>query len=82
MINQTALDYMRDHAPAGLSEHDIHCQAAKRQISGGSKIDTGRDCRDAFMGLAKTCRELVVAVPQVAPGPPKWSRWRGRSQTT
>lgn len=27
----------------------------------GTRSDTGRDCRDAFLGLAKTCRKLGVA---------------------
>jgi hypothetical protein len=33
----------------------------KRQVSGGTKTDTGRDCRDAFLGLGKTCRKLGVS---------------------
>jgi hypothetical protein len=32
------------------SENDIRCQVTKRQISGGTKSDIGRDCRDAFLG--------------------------------
>jgi hypothetical protein len=43
------------------SENDIRCQVTKRAISGGTKSDTGRDCRDAFLGLAKTCRKLGVS---------------------
>jgi hypothetical protein len=43
------------------SENDIRCQVTKRQVSGGTKSDIGRDCRDAFLGLAKTCRKLGVA---------------------
>jgi hypothetical protein len=43
------------------SENDIRCQVTKRQVSGSTKTDTGRDCRDAFLGLAKTCRKLGVA---------------------
>ena len=42
------------------SENDIRCQVTKRHISGGTKSDTGRDCRDAFLGLAKTCRKLSI----------------------
>jgi hypothetical protein len=42
------------------SENDIRCQVIKRQISGGTKSDAGRDCRDAFLGLAKTCRKLGI----------------------
>ena len=43
------------------SENDIRCQVTKRQISGGTKSDLGRDCRDAFLGLSKTCRKLGIA---------------------
>jgi hypothetical protein len=43
------------------SENDIRCQVTKRKISGGTRSDTGRDCRDAFLGLAKTCAKLGIA---------------------
>jgi len=43
------------------SENDIRCQVTKRHISGGTKSDLGRDCRDAFLGLAKTCHKLRIA---------------------
>jgi hypothetical protein len=43
------------------SERDIRCQVTKRKISGGTRSDTGRDCRDAFLGLAKTCGKLGIA---------------------
>ena len=43
------------------SENDIRCQVTKRQVSGGTKTDPGRDCRDAFLGLAKTCRKLGIS---------------------
>ena len=43
------------------SENDIRCQVTKRKISGGTRSDLGRDCRDAFLGLAKTCAKLRVA---------------------
>ncbi len=42
-------------------ENDIRCQVTKRHVSGGTRTDAGRDCRDAFLGLAKTCRKLGVA---------------------
>jgi hypothetical protein len=42
------------------SENDIRCQATKRQISGGTKTNNGCDCRDAFLGLAKTCRKPSI----------------------
>ena len=62
------------------SENDIRCQVIKRRISGGTRSDDGRACRDAFLGLAKTCRKLGVsfwgylgdrlAVPDVIAVPP------------
>ena len=42
------------------SENDIRCHVTKRKISGGTHSDVGRDCRDAFLGLAKTCAKLGV----------------------
>jgi hypothetical protein len=33
----------------------------KRKISGGTRSDLGRNCRDAFLGLAKTCAKLGIA---------------------
>jgi hypothetical protein len=42
------------------SENDIRCQVTKRHISGGTRTDIGGDCRDAFLGLAKTSRKLGV----------------------
>ena len=43
------------------SERDIRCQVIKRKISGGTHSDTGRDCRDAFLGLMHTCAKLGIA---------------------
>ena len=42
------------------SENDIRCQVIKRKISGGTRSDAGRDCRDAFLSLAKTCAKLGI----------------------
>jgi hypothetical protein len=44
-----------------VSENDIRCQVTKRKISGGTQSTAGRDCRDAFLGLAKTCAKLGVS---------------------
>jgi len=43
------------------SENDIRCQVTRRKISGGTRSDPGRDCRDAFLGLAKTCAKLGIS---------------------
>jgi hypothetical protein len=63
--NKAELLMVLDHPEIPLhtngSENDIRCQVTKRQISGGTKTDIGRDCRDAFLGLGKTCRKLGVS---------------------
>jgi hypothetical protein len=43
------------------SENDIRCQVTRRKVSAGTRSDLGRDCRDAFLGLAKTCAKHSVA---------------------
>lgn len=62
------------------SENDIRCQVTKRKISGGTRSDLGRDCRDAFLGLMKTCAKQGIrfwqylgarlGVPDTADVPP------------
>ena len=32
----------------------------RRKVSGGTRSDAGRDCRDAFLGLMKTCAKQAV----------------------
>jgi hypothetical protein len=44
------------------SENDIRCHVTRRKVSAGTRSDVGRDCRDAFLGLAKTCDKLGIAV--------------------
>ena len=43
------------------SENDIRCHVTKRKISGGTRSEAGRDARDAFLGLLKTCQKLGVS---------------------
>src|SRR5215208_607594 len=43
------------------SENDIRAQVIRRKVSGGTRSDIGRDCRDAFLGLMKTCQKLGVS---------------------
>ena len=63
--NEAELLAVLDHPDIPLhtngSENDIRCQVTKRKVSGGTRSDLGRDCRDAFLGLAKTCAKLGVA---------------------
>jgi hypothetical protein len=42
------------------SENDVRCQVTRRKVSGGTRSDVGRDCRDGFLGLQKTCAKLKV----------------------
>jgi hypothetical protein len=43
------------------SERDLRPQVIKRKISGGTRSDQGRECRDAFLGLLLTCAKLGVS---------------------
>ncbi len=40
-----------------LSERDIRDYVKKRKISGSTRSDEGRRCRDTFASLKKTCRK-------------------------
>ena len=44
-----------------LSERDIREYVKKRKISGSTRSDVGRRCRDTFTSLKKTCRKLDVS---------------------
>ena len=63
--NKAELLAVLDHPDIPLhtngSELDIRCQVTKRKVSGGTRSDVGRDCRDAFLGLTKTCAKLGIA---------------------
>jgi len=43
------------------SEQDLRPQVIKRKISGGTRSDQGRACRDAFLGLLLTCAKLGLS---------------------
>jgi Transposase IS66 family len=43
------------------SERDLRPQVIKRKISGGTRSEPGRACRDAFLGLLLTCAKLRVS---------------------
>jgi hypothetical protein len=42
------------------SENDIRAHVTRRKVSGGTRSDAGRDCRDAFLGLMKTCQKQAI----------------------
>ena len=72
------------------SENDIRCQVIRRKVSAGTRSDAGRDCRDAFLGLAKTCAKhgitfweylgsrLSVPAQPLIPPLPQLVRCRGQ----
>ena len=63
--NKAELLRVLDHPDIPLhtngSENDIRCQVTRRKVSGTTRSDSGRDCRDTFLGLMKTCRKLGVS---------------------
>lgn len=64
--NKAELLMVLDHPQIPLhtngSENDIRCQVTRRKVSAGTRSELGRDCRDAFQSLAKTCDKLGIAV--------------------
>jgi len=44
-----------------LSENDIREYVKKRKISGSTRSEAGRRCRDTFVSLKKTCRKLGIS---------------------
>jgi hypothetical protein len=45
-----------------LSERDIREYVIKRKISGSTRSENGRRCRDTFTSLFKTCKKQGIAV--------------------
>jgi hypothetical protein len=44
-----------------LSERDIREYVKRRKVSGSTRSDTGKACRDTFTSLKKTCRKLGIS---------------------
>ena len=55
------LDYPYIPLHNNLSESDVREYVKKRKISGSTRSDHGRRCRDTFASLKKTCRKLGVS---------------------
>jgi hypothetical protein len=49
------------HALGRPNLNDIRCHVTRRKVSGGTRSDRGRDCRDTFLARAKTCAKLGVS---------------------
>ena len=62
--NKADLLYVLDRPDIPLhnnsSERDIREYVKKRKISGSTRSDLGRRCRDTFASLKKTCRKLGI----------------------
>ena len=43
------------------TENDIRSQVTRRKVSGGTRSDVGRKCRDTFLSLVKTCAKQGIA---------------------
>lgn len=54
------------------AETDIREYVTRRKVSGGTRHDNGRQSRDTFAGLKKTCRKLAFSFWQYL-----MSRFRG-----
>ncbi len=54
------LDYPNIALHNNLSERDIREYVKRRKISGSTRSDEGRDCRDTFASLKKTAKKLQV----------------------
>ena len=55
------LDFQSLPLHNNASEGDIREFVKRRKVSGGTRSATGRQCRDTFASLKKTCRKLGVS---------------------
>jgi Transposase IS66 family len=62
MVLDRPVDPLRGSTPLHTngSENDIRCYVTRRKVSAGTRSSDGRDTRDAFLGLAKTCDKLGI----------------------
>ena len=60
------------------SENVIRAFITKRKVSGGTRSDEGRDCRDAFLSLLKTCKKLDNGAQQpLTQSKPRFANYGG-----
>jgi len=74
------LDHPETPLNTNISENDIRTQVTRRKISGTTRSDNGRDSKDTFLSLLKTCMKLRVSfwdylgdrlgIPPPSPIPP------------
>ena len=54
------LDYSFVPLHNNTSERDIREMVRRRKVSGGTRHDDGRQCRDTFASLKKTCQKVGI----------------------
>jgi hypothetical protein len=54
------LDYPFLPLHNNTSEGDVHEIVRRRKVSGGTRHDLDRECRDTFASLKKTCQKVGV----------------------
>ncbi|MCP4645176.1 MAG: transposase [bacterium] len=63
--NKAELLRVLDHPDIPLhtngTENDVRAQVTRRKVSGTTRSEAGRDCRDTFPGLMKTCHKLGIS---------------------
>ena len=64
--NELLLVLSRPEIPLhnNLSENDIRDYVIRRKISATTRSDTGRDARDTFLSIKKTCQKLGISFYQ------------------
>ena len=55
------LDYPQLPLHNNAAESDIREYVTRRKVSGGTRSEAGRQARDTFVGLKKTCRKLGLS---------------------
>lgn len=65
LANKKELLVVLDHPEVPLhtngSENDLRACVTRRKISGGTRSEAGKQARDTFLGLMKTCRKLGIS---------------------
>ena len=57
----TVLEHPATPLHTNQAERDIRSQVTRRKISSGTRSEAGRDSRDAYLSLLKTCRKVNVS---------------------
>jgi len=67
------LEYLEIRLHTNGSENDIRAQVTRRKVGDGTRSKAGHNCRDAFLGLAKTYAKLGLKLPGLPRRPAQYS---------